>query len=522
MRFAFFTTIILMLIVNVSCQIEEDYYPDSDSIYSGNPEKELPDSSAPEKHDNSSDKKFDDDETSEMDLIENDRENRNDSSVTPDNEVTDNEVTDDWTNDSEIIDESSETPDTVDAVSENDETVETPDNENNSSGDITLVINEIDYENYGSAPEDKQFIEIYNYGSSPVDLSDIKLYFSTIDSVTDEVVFQKVDLDKGSSVSTTDHMTGTIEEGGYILIHKGWDTASVSKFTCQHKKVFTNILKSSTYGTGAIALVQVNGNNGTLIDSVSYNGCMNNVQLPAGSFTSPEMLNGTFNLCETEGTGSDLDQNYLSLSRVTNGHDTENNRADFRLAKPSSPCAENLVVPDNPETLLNGDFQDTSFEHSYDSARPNYHFKGWVTSSYVQASNGGEYPYTETSLLSLTYSGAYTRWIVRSHFRCGNTVPYEMTFKMKGSGAVLFELSSSKADRFYVLDNSDGTFHFDESVDSKNLSSYTSFDRTIMSSMRVSFGDLSGFCESNDVITFSLWTKKDVPVNLNLDNFTIR
>jgi len=526
------------MLFTVSCQIEEAPFSQVDDPYTGNPNQELPDSEYQNEPDkNSQDKQENDlktdEEESDMELVGADRERVQDSNEVPDNEITDNEITDNEITDNDpvsvtdneapdsFVDEI-ETPDETDPV---DEAVSVNDDDPNEGGDtdgITLVINEVDYENYGTAPESRQFIEIYNYGSSSIDLTDIKLYYSTIDSVTDDVVFQKVDLHEGSSVSTTDNMNGVIEAGGYILIHKGWDTATINKFTCQHRKVFTNILKSSDYGTGAVALVHVDGSEGTLIDSMSYNGCMNNVELPIGSFTSPEKLNGTFDLCETDGTVSDLNQNYLSLSRVTDGFDTNDNKVDFKLAKPSSPCSENIVVPDTPETLLNGDFQDTSFESSYDSARPNYHFNGWITSSYVEASNGGEYPYSDTSLLSLSYSGAYTRWFVKSYFRCGDTLPYEMTFKMKGSGSVLFELSNSKTDRSYTLNDTDGTFYYDPTADSKNLSSYTSFDRSIMSSIRVSFGDLSGFCLENDVITFSIWTLKDVPINVSIDNFSIR
>ncbi len=512
------------LFFTISClpADDEDIFYDDESItdefYNSTTDEEVISDTDP----------HDQDIIKDNDIISNDLETDNISSDTDSNDTNDFQETDE----DHVMITDTETEDIENSDNDfnmSDLDHENTDNDNTSVSDdeeikqqYPLVINEIDYENYGSSPEKKQFIEIYNKGTKTVSLDKIKLYYSTWDTVTDSLVFQKVDLNTGSTVSTTDVMSETLEAGKYILIHKGWDTAQINKFSCNNRKIFNDILKDQDHGAGAIALAYVENNKAVILDAVSYGACLNGVKLPSGSFVNPEYLDGTYTLCENAEAITDLDQNYLSISRLTDGFDTENGAVDFKLSKPPSPCTQNTVLSEEPETILNGDFQDVSMEGHYDVVRPGYHFRGWITSSYVDASNGGSYPYDVTSNLSVIYSGSQTRWILKNYFRCSESLPYEMTFKIKGYGTVLFELAGKNGRRFYVLDSSSSTFNYDSAADSSKDNSYTAFNKTIFTTYRVSFGNLDNFCTENDVLTFSIWSLQDDSLNASFDDFSVR
>ncbi len=395
--------------------------------------------------------------------------------------------------------------------------------------DYRLVINEIDYDNYGTEPEKKQFIEIYNAGTSTADLSKIKLYFTAIDSVENKQVFQLVSLHESSSVSATDNMKGVLAPGEYLLIHKGWNK-EWDKYTleqkdnlnCQTRKVFINIDKPKDGRVGAVALVKVDGTKGTLLDAVSYGGCMTSARLPFGSFTTDNYLDGTFNLCEKGSIGTDLDQNVLSIARVKDGQDTDNGPVDFKLSKPSTPCAPNEVVPTAANVVGNSDFQDVSLKAFEPNVKPIYHFKNWITSSYVEASNGGDYPYSESSHLRIKYQGDYFRWVLRNYIVCGSTPPLALKFDLKGNGGFLFELKGENGKRFYEMDTIYKKFEYIENgTQTDNADSYHYFYDQNWTEYTVNFGNLSGFCKEGDVLTFSLWYEKSSILDAEFDNFKV-
>ena len=156
-----------------------------------------------------------------------------------------------------------------------------------SVSNAAVVINEIDYDQPGT--DTSEFIELFNSSSSAVLLDN---YF--------------VDLINGSNSSsyrTIDLSGFSIDANGYFVMCG--DASLVAN--CDYSFTTTN----SWFQNGspdAVALYE----NSNLLDSLSYEGDL------------PPFSEGTFL------SGSDNNTDIISISRIPNGLDSNNNAADFQ------------------------------------------------------------------------------------------------------------------------------------------------------------------------------------------------
>jgi len=156
------------------------------------------------------------------------------------------------------------------------------------TSNATVVINEIDYDQPGT--DTSEYIELFNSGSSAVLLDN---YF--------------VDLINGSNASTY----RTIDLSGFSIGASGYfvmcgDASLVAN--CDYSFTTTN----SWFQNGspdAVALYE----NSNLLDSLSYEGDLQ--PFSEGTFLS----------------GSDNNTDIISISRIPNGLDSNNNATDFQL-----------------------------------------------------------------------------------------------------------------------------------------------------------------------------------------------
>ncbi|WP_224242977.1 amidohydrolase family protein [Hyalangium gracile] len=192
-----------------------------------------------------------------------------------------------------------------------------------------LVINEVDYDQTVN-PDSTEFVEILNTSSKTLPLSGLVLVFVNGAS-TSLKEYRRVDL--GAA--------GELAPGQYLLVSVPLVLDTVSNTNVKELRL------DNSQDSAPRDLIQ-NGppdavaiyNTGTdsLVDSLSYEGAVSNA-----------ILNGTtttFNLQEGAASASSFaDAADGSLSRQPNGTDTNDNVADFKFTKTSTPGAENVHTP---------------------------------------------------------------------------------------------------------------------------------------------------------------------------------
>jgi predicted extracellular nuclease len=167
-----------------------------------------------------------------------------------------------------------------------------------------VVINEIDYDNPGT--DEAEFIELFNSGTSTISLDN---YFLDLINGSTSSAYRSIDL-SGFSIAANDY-----------FVVCGGSASTVAN--CSYNFTTTNgwIQNGSP---DAVALYE----NNSLIDSLSYEG----VLVP---FTEGNTL-----------SISDNNSEILSISRVINGLDSNDNALDFQLG---------CITPGSPNIAGSGD-----------------------------------------------------------------------------------------------------------------------------------------------------------------------
>ncbi len=154
-----------------------------------------------------------------------------------------------------------------------------------------IIINEIDYDQPGG--DTAEFIELFNSGNTTISLNDYSIDLITkTNNIGTSFVYRSIDLSNFS-----------IDANSYFVI---CDSGS-SVINCNYS--FTS--SSSWFQNGkndAIALYE----NSNLLDSLSYEGLL-------APFTEGDAL-----VAEDDST------KFISLSRIANGVDSNNNNLDFQ------------------------------------------------------------------------------------------------------------------------------------------------------------------------------------------------
>jgi len=169
--------------------------------------------------------------------------------------------------------------------------------------DASLVINEIDYDNF-STPDRAEFIEIKNVSGGDIDFS------------TTPYTLDFINGSDGTSYTTINLNSGTIADGDYFVIcANNANVANCDKDVLPDTDLIENDVE---------AVVLKNGN--LIVDTVSYEG-------------------GVTNYVETTAISTADDGEYfLGLSRYPDGQDTNNNSADFQLKCVTPGTANNMTA----------------------------------------------------------------------------------------------------------------------------------------------------------------------------------
>jgi hypothetical protein len=166
-------------------------------------------------------------------------------------------------------------------------------------GSATLVINEFMTGTTGAASN--EFVEIANVGTAAVDVSGFKLVYRSASGTSDV------------SLATIPSGT-TIAAGGYYL----FGGSAYAESPAPDQSFSTGIAATG----GGLGLRNADG---TLVDSVGYGSSTTNAFVE-GTPTAPPAT--------TASPGT-------SAARLPNGHDTNDNSADFGAASPPTPKASN-------------------------------------------------------------------------------------------------------------------------------------------------------------------------------------
>lgn len=157
------------------------------------------------------------------------------------------------------------------------------------SSHAAIVINEIDYDQPGT--DTAEFIELFNSGSSVISLDN---YFIDLINGANSLAYRSIDL-SGFSIEANDY-----------FVVCGGNSSTVAN--CNYNFTSTN----GWFQNGspdAVALYE----NGSLMDSLSYEGSL-------APFTEGDAL-----------IISDSNSEILSISRIVDGLDSNNNALDFQL-----------------------------------------------------------------------------------------------------------------------------------------------------------------------------------------------
>ncbi|MBA3391841.1 MAG: tandem-95 repeat protein [Deltaproteobacteria bacterium] len=181
-----------------------------------------------------------------------------------------------------------------------------------------LVINEIEYDNIGT--DSSEFIEIFNAGTASADLTNHAVVLAN-GGVSPAVQYGRINL------------SGTLAPGAYALICPANSTVG----NCGSRLMpvgttrflFTGSTDQIQNGASdAIGLFVIVGTTATPVDVVSYEGTLATAQITGVVGTSPFV----------EGTGIVTGEDNVidvSVQRLPNARDTQNNNADFALRAPT-------------------------------------------------------------------------------------------------------------------------------------------------------------------------------------------
>ncbi|HEU4320312.1 MAG TPA: lamin tail domain-containing protein [Acidimicrobiia bacterium] len=169
-----------------------------------------------------------------------------------------------------------------------------------------LKINEVDYDQ--PSTDSAEFVEIFNAGTEPIDLSGLRL-----------------DLINGSdgALYVAISLTGILAPGDFYVVCANGDNTPECD---QDLSPDTNLVQNGA--PDALAIVEAETS--AIIDTLSYEGDVTGF---------------------TEGTGATADDggtDFLGLSRVPDGADTESNNADFTLRCITPGAANSTAQADCP------------------------------------------------------------------------------------------------------------------------------------------------------------------------------
>ncbi len=156
------------------------------------------------------------------------------------------------------------------------------------NGHTAIIINEIDYDQPGS--DTAEFIELFNAGTSAVSLNNYSIDLINQNAAT---IYRSIDL-SGFNI---------IANGYFVICGDAGQVANCNYSFTTTSGWFQNGKKD------AVALYE----NTTLLDSLSYEGLVT-------PFTEGDAL-----------IAKDNNSDIVSLARISNGFDSNNNNLDFQL-----------------------------------------------------------------------------------------------------------------------------------------------------------------------------------------------
>lgn len=186
-----------------------------------------------------------------------------------------------------------------------------------STGAQHLVINEVDYDQIGS--DMAEFIEIYNPSTAPISLANKQLLL--------------INGSGGAIYATIDLGTGTLAAGGYLVIAGANVTVSAPA-----TKLDPGWTQDEVQNGAPDGIALIDNLTHTLIDALSYEGAMTDVDLPGFPPTPViSLVEGTVLPTAT----ADSNTADGSLCRSPNGQDTNNAAADWKFCGMKSPGLPN-------------------------------------------------------------------------------------------------------------------------------------------------------------------------------------
>ncbi|MFN0252881.1 MAG: lamin tail domain-containing protein [Kofleriaceae bacterium] len=170
-----------------------------------------------------------------------------------------------------------------------------------------LVINEVDYDQIGT--DTAEFIEIYNASAAPISLANKQIILLSSNA--------------GTIYATIDLGTGMLPAGGYLVIAG----ANVS-VNAPATKLDPGWTQDEVQNGAPDGIALIDNATHTLIDALSYEGSMTDVDLPGFPATPPiSLVEGAVLPTAT----ADSNQTDGSLCRSPNGQDTNSAAADWKF-----------------------------------------------------------------------------------------------------------------------------------------------------------------------------------------------
>ncbi|MFO0682862.1 MAG: amidohydrolase family protein [Sandaracinus sp.] len=185
-----------------------------------------------------------------------------------------------------------------------------------------LVINEVDYDQTGSAADSREFVEIYNSSSAPISLTGIQLV-----------------LVNGGTAAMSSYTTVDLAPAGMLLPHEYLVVGSATllgTITADHEITLTPATNAIQNGpTDGVALFD--SASMRVLDALSYEGSVTNAAIGTGHFSLVE---------GTALPASVADSNMVegSLCRLPNGTDTDNAATDWAFSPIITPGDDNRAM----------------------------------------------------------------------------------------------------------------------------------------------------------------------------------
>ncbi|XXF78402.1 amidohydrolase family protein [Myxococcaceae bacterium GXIMD 01537] len=184
-----------------------------------------------------------------------------------------------------------------------------------------LVINEVDYDNI-VANDPNEFIEIYNAGTETISLAHVDL---VLVNGSDKKEYKRQSL----------AALGSLEPGKYLVVGSASVVVAAGTPRIDISPGSTGFFQNGA--PDALGLFDVtNPARPVLLDALSYEGAVRGSVINGVSFDLQEGPDSTAAF-QDRGTGAEG-----SLSRLTNGTDTDNNVADFAFTTTLTPGAANI------------------------------------------------------------------------------------------------------------------------------------------------------------------------------------